>query len=566
MDIVYKIKKSTNNSLKAENEFIKMGISPILAKIFSLKSIDSYDELNEKLPIESWRDLYNINLAAETIIDAILKKKKICIVADYDADGATSCAIAVRGIRFLGGTVDFFVPNRFFHGYGLSIGVVKEVKDLLNPSLIITVDNGITSIEGVDYANGLGIGVLVTDHHLQSDVLPNALCIVNPNQKKCNFKNKALAGCGVIFYVLMATQKIMLERGLINYIPEKDISSLLDLVAIGTVADVVKLNLNNRILVRRGLGLVRNNKTKQGIVALISIINKNPKKLNSKDIAFLLAPRINAAGRLDDMSLGIKLLLSDDYEESYEMAKELDVINKTRKSIEKEMSEDFFNVDALYDTKFGKIAYKESFHEGVVGIVASRIKDRFYMPSIVFADALEDGLLKGSGRSIPEVHLKDLLDSIYCKNSGLIEKFGGHGAAAGLTIKKENLEKFAYIFDDEIKNMIGDRELINLKEIDLVLSEEEITLDLAEMIGNEIWGQGFAEPLFLANLNIREQNVLNKNHLKLKLEKSGYLFDAIWFFRNDEILKENVNFIFTLDINEFRGNVKLQLIIQNILE
>ncbi len=565
MDIIYKVKEATNDSLKAESDFIKIGITPILAKIFSLKNINSYDELNEKTPIETWKNLSNIESAAEIIIKAIVEKKKICIVADYDADGATSCAIAVRGIRFLGGVVDFFVPNRFVHGYGLSKSVVQEVKELLDPSLIITVDNGITSVEGVEVANSLGIGVLVTDHHLQADVLPNALCIVNPNQRRCNFKNKALAGCGVIFYVLMATQKIMLERGIIAYSQDKDIMSLLDLVAIGTVADVVKLNLDNRILVRGGLNLIRGNKTKQGIVALINVINKNQKKLTSKEIAFLLAPRINAAGRLEDMSLGIKLLLSDDYNESFEMAKELDIINKTRKSIEKEMSDDILNVDALYDTKFGKVAYKESFHEGVVGIVASRIKDRFYMPAIVFADALEDGLVKGSGRSIPEVHLKDLLDSVYCKNIGLIEKFGGHSAAAGLTIKKENLEKFAYAFDAEIKTMVGDRELINLKEIDLVLSEDQITLDLAGLIGNEIWGQGFGEPLFCSNLNILEQKLLNNTHLKLRLEKSGYLFDAIWFFRDHEIESENVDFVYSLGINEFRGDVKLQLFIENIL-
>lgn len=564
--IIYQVKKITEKQKEATNALIEKEIHPVMANLYTLRGIKNFEEANLPKNLESFSKLKGIEEAAKILSQAILRKEKICVVADYDVDGATACAIAVRGLKMFGANVDFVVPDRFIHGYGLQPSVVDEAIKRKNPDLIVTVDNGILSHAGIDYAHEKGIKVLVTDHHLAGDTLPNADAIVNPNQPECEFPSKALAGCGVMFYVLAALRQYMIELGVYTKEKAPNVFSLMDLVAVGTVADLVKLDKNNRILVKSGLSLIRKGVTKPGILALCEVAKKPYEKLGTMDIGFGLAPRVNAAGRLEDMSIGINCLLTDNYDTALEYANQLDNINKNRKLLESEMKAIALDLESLKTIGNTKVAYDSSFHEGVIGIVASRLKELFYRPSIVFADSHEGDFMKGSGRSIPEIHLRDALDYVYKKDPGIMVKFGGHAMAAGLTIHKNKYEDFCRLFEEAVTHFAENKDLQNIKEIDLHLESKYLTLDTAEIIQSEVWGQGFAHPLFVGEFYIIEQKILKDAHLKLVVEKDHQRFEAIWFSRNTLIDSDTANLIYTMGINEFRGNRTVQLMVENILD
>lgn len=563
-NILYEEKEITEEEIQIAKKLINNNIHPVMSYVYAFRNIKDINDLNNAEQLISFQLLENIEKSSIILRNAIQKNKRICIVADYDADGATSCAIAVRGLKMFGANVNFIVPDRIVHGYGLTPSVIDEAIKKYDPELIVTVDNGIASFDGIDYANIKGIEVLVTDHHLQGDSIPNASCIVNPNQKICNFPSKNLAGCGVIFYVLAALRDYCIKMGDYTSKTAPNVFSLLDLVAIGTVSDLVKLDKNNKILINLGLKLIRNGQAKPGIMALIEVAKKNFHNLNSIDIGFGIGPRINAAGRLKDMTIGINCLLSDDFEESMNLAYELDNINKKRKVIETQMKEESLEPDTLQGGDFVKVAYSDSFHEGVIGIVASRLKEMFYKPTIVFAPSHDDELIKGSGRSINEIHLRDAIDYVHKKNPNIIVKFGGHAMAAGLTIKKEYFEEFINLFEEAVKYFANGIIYKNTKVVDLDLFADEINLDLAQEIKKEIWGQGFPQPLFSGVFEIKQQQILKEQHSKFILEKDGYSFEAIWFFYNELIQQDKIELVYSLSINEFRNNVNVQLLIDGV--
>ncbi len=563
---IYKIKKLNSKQQKASQILKESGVHSVMADLYTLRGIENFNDINLVQRLEPYTNMKGAKEAAKILATAILRKEKICVIADYDVDGATACSVAVRGLKMFGADVDYVVPDRFIHGYGLTPSVVDEAINKKNPDLLVTVDNGIASVEGVDYANKKGLRVLVTDHHLAGDVIPEAMCIVNPNQPGCEFKNKSLAGCGVMFYVLAALRQHMIDLEIYTAKTVPNVFSLLDLVAIGTVADLVKLELNNRIIVSLGLNLIRKKQTRPGVLALIEVAKKKYHQLSTADIGFGLGPRINAAGRLEDMTIGINCLLTDNAETATKLAQQLDSINKNRRVIEGEMKEQALELPSLGETKFAKVAFGPSFHEGVIGIVASRIKELFYRPTIVFAPAHEDDLIKGSGRSIPEIHLRDAIDYVYKKRPDIIKKFGGHAMAAGLTIKKEFLQDFSDLFDEAVEHFADGRELQNIKEIDLDLPAELITIDTAENIRNEIWGQGFTQPLFVGEFKVLSQKILKDAHLKLIVEKDGRPFEGIWFFNNTLIEEETVKIVYSLDINEFRDQRNVQLLIEGFYQ
>jgi single-stranded-DNA-specific exonuclease len=563
--VLYQTKVLTKEQKSYSRKLQEQNIHPVMADLYALRGIQDFNDINLVQKLEPFTNLKGIKEAAKMLAVAILQKEKICIVADYDVDGATACTVGVRGLKMFGANVDYVVPDRFVHGYGLTPPVVDEAIKKKNPDIIVTVDNGIASHEGIDYAKKKGLKVLVTDHHLQGYTLPNADCIVNPNQNDCTFKSKSLAGCGVMFYVLAALRTYMINLGTYTDKNAPNVFSLLDLVAIGTIADVVKLDKNNRIIVRLGLNLIRKRQTRAGVLALIEVAKKKAEQLSTTDIGFGLGPRINAAGRLEDMAIGINCLLTDNPETAHKYALELNSINQNRKLIETEMKTQALDLPSLKMIGNTRVAYDSSFHEGVIGIVASRIKEQFYRPTIVFADSHDNpGLIKGSGRSIPEVHLKDVIDYVHKKNPNIIIKFGGHAMAAGLTIKHDELENFSILFEEAVNYFTEGKSLINVKEIDIDLAPHYLNLETAAAIRDEIWGQGFPQPLFKGTFKILEQKILKEAHLKLKLEKDGQIFEAIWFFVNEIIEQEDVDFVYSLGINEFMGNITLQLLIDGI--
>lgn len=559
------ILKNLTEKQNISNQLSNKGIDQVIADLYALRGVEDFNEVNLEQKLEPWSNMLNTKKAASILSEAILNKKKICVVADYDVDGATSCAIALLGIRMFGGNIDYVVPNRFVHGYGLTPAVVDEVYKRKMPDLIITVDNGISSHAGVNYANRKNIEVLVTDHHLPGSTLPDAKCIVNPNQPGDTFKYKTMAGCGVMFYVLCALRNKMLELGIYTKENVPNIYSLLDLVAIGTVADVVKLDLNNRILVNYGINLIRKGRTRAGVLALIDVCKRKRNELSTLDIGFGIGPRINAAGRLEDMSIGIQTLLTDNYDNAHNLAKRLDSINKDRKKIETDMKDLALDMPELNNYQYSKVVFSETFHEGVIGIVASRIKEMFYRPTIVFAPASEEGLIKGSGRSIPEVHMRDALDWVYKKNPDILDKFGGHSMAAGMTIKKEYLSEFCNLFDQAVKEFCFDKTLENIKEIDMDLSANQINVNLAKKLRLEIWGQGFPPPLFCGEFEIKEQKILKEQHLKLYLIKDGCEFEGIWFFQPKMFEEKFIKIAYTLDVNNFLDKESVQIMIDGVI-
>ncbi len=562
-------------------------LPPILARVYSTRNIRSASELDNSLKgLLPYQSLKGIDAAVTLLVAALQDKASILIVGDFDADGATSTAVAVRALRLMGhSNINYLVPNRFEYGYGLTPEIV-DVAQQSNPELIITVDNGIASIDGVERAKQYGIKVLVTDHHLPADRLPDADAIVNPNQAGDTFKCKSTAGVGVIFYIMLALRAALRDQDwFTTERPEPNLAELLDLVALGTVADVVPLEHNNRILVAQGIARIRAGKVSAGLKALIKVAGRNAQQLKASDMGFAIAPRINAAGRLEDMSIGIECLLCDDDVHALAIATQLDSLNHSRREIEDEMKQQAFRIlDKLLNTEKNTIdgaddvpaalcLYQQDWHEGVIGILASRIKDYFHRPVIAFATSKE-GELKGSARSIQGLHLRDVLDEVSKKHPQLIEKFGGHAMAAGLTVKKENLSEFKVAFIQQVNAHLTEDKLQNILLTDGSLNENDLKLDIAELIQNAgPWGQNFPEPVFDGQFDIIEKRIVGEKHLKLVLGCSGTdgaqqnTIDAIAFNVTDKDWPADVSrvdAVYRLDVNEFRGNRTAQLMVEHI--
>ncbi len=542
---------------------VQSGVAPLLARIYAARGIQDTAQLDTDIKrLLPFSLLKNAEQMACFLADAIADRKKMLIVADYDADGATACAVAMRGLSALGASVDFIVPNRFEYGYGLTPEIVQLAKQS-EPDILLTVDNGIASVEGVAEANRLGMQVLVTDHHLPGDALPNALCIVNPNQPGCTFPSKHLAGVGVMFYVLMALRAEMRKRGAFDGQPEPNLGNLLDLVALGTVADVVKLDDNNRILVQQGLQRIRAGRSCAGIQALLQVARRQATQATSYELGFIVGPRLNAAGRLEDMGLGIRCLLTDDEAEAGDIATRLDALNKERRSIEADMQESALaDLDSFDPADAWSLAlFNEEWHQGVIGILASRLKDKFHRPVIAFARS-QTGELKGSGRSIAGLHLRDALDLVSKRHPHLIQKFGGHAMAAGLTISEANLNEFRQAFEVIAQELLDAESLVKTIATDGPLETREFTLSIARDLQRQVWGQGFPEPLFEGDFRVQTQRIVGEKHLKLKLSSPAGSFDAIRFF-SSEPAPDTIHAVYSLSVNEYNGSESLQLIVRH---
>ncbi|MBF8176974.1 MAG: single-stranded-DNA-specific exonuclease RecJ [Burkholderiaceae bacterium] len=540
------------------------GVHPVMARLYAARGLLDLKELNSELTaLIPPPGLLQIDVAASYLADAIAAKKKLIIVADYDCDGATACAVALRGLRAMGAIVDFIVPNRFEYGYGLTPEIVALAVREKTPDVIVTVDNGIASIDGVAEANRRGIDVVVTDHHLPADTLPAARVIVNPNQPDCGFPSKNLAGVGVMFYVLLALRAEMRKRGIFDAQTQPKLDSLLDLVALGTVADVVKLDANNRILVAQGLKRMRAGRMHAGVAALFRAAGREARRASPFDLGFALGPRLNAAGRLSDMSLGIECLTTDDEGRAWAIAQQLDEINRERRSIEADMQDTALLLLENFNPqdKTTISVFDPSWHQGVIGIVASRLKDKFYRPTITFADA-GDGWIKGSGRSIAGFHLRDALDLVSKHAPTLIDKFGGHAMAAGLTIRADALDAFTAAFEAVGKDWLDQNQLERVVETDGPLETAYFTTQFIELMEAQVWGQGFAPPVFCDEFRVVNQRILKERHLKLTLEKDGASYDAIWFGHIDS-LPNRARVAFRLDANEFNGRTRVQLLVEH---
>ncbi len=552
------------------------GLDPLLAQIFASRGINSVQELERDLrALLPFKELLGIDQAVKVLFQALEQNKHILIVGDFDADGATSTALAVTALRNLGAQkVSYIVPNRFEYGYGLTPEIVAYAAQQ-TPDVLITVDNGISSIEGVASAKARGWQVVVTDHHLPGAQLPDADAIVNPNQHNDPFKSKAIAGVGVIFYVMLALRSHCREHNWFERqgIPEPNMAELLDLVALGSVADVVPLDQNNRILIHQGLARIRGGFGRPGILALLEIAGKNPAKLVASDLGFIVGPRLNAAGRLSDMSKGIECLLSPDMSSARHLAQELDNLNRERKEIEWDMREQALqNLKHIkMDKKLpvGLCIFDENWHQGVIGILASRIKELHHRPVIAFAMS-GDKEIKGSARSITGLHIRDVLDSIASQHPGLVTKFGGHAMAAGLTIPRENFDAFSEAFDQEVRKHLNESELCGQILSDGELTQTQLNLRTAELIRDAgPWGQGFPEPLFDGAFAVVQQRLLKEKHLKLTLKSSDNTFiDAIAFnIDNNQWPNyrcDHVHVAYRLDINEWQERRQVQLIIEYI--
>lgn len=552
-------------------------LPPLLNRILSSRGVTSETEIQYKLGLlEKPSSLKGVDRAVDLLVAALQNQERLLIVGDFDADGATSCALSILVLRAMGfHSVDFLVPNRFEYGYGLTPEIVDVALES-KPDIIITVDNGIASIDGVAHANTQGIKVIVTDHHLQGEVLPEAEAIINPNQKACVFPSKNLAGVGVIFYLLSALRAKLRERNWFddNKIKEPNMADYLDLVALGTVADVVPLDHNNRILVHQGIQRVRAGKARPGILALLQVAGKNYQKLTSQDFGFIIGPRLNAAGRLDDISIGIQCLLTDNIDLARELASELDGLNRDRRAIESSMQKEALDsLEALSldesDLPWGLCLYRESWHQGVVGILASRIKDKIHRPVIAFAK-VDDSTIKGSARSIAGLHIRDVLDRIATQNPQVLQKFGGHAMAAGLTLSLDNFTAFSSLFDQVVRDELDHEQLQETILTDGELESHDFDLGIAHGLQQAgPWGQGFPEPLFDGEFLVVNQRLVGEKHLKLTLalpEKPQQLIDGIAFNINVEEWPahevERVRLVYQLSVNEFRGKETLQLIVR----
>lgn len=559
---------------EAELNLIKNGINPWVARSLVLRNVIDPDIAKGNYRIKPFHILKDMSNLARNLANAIENEDKIVIVADYDCDGATSCAIGLTGLKAMGANIDFIVPNRFKHGYGLSPSVVDLVVPM-KAKWILTVDNGISCQEGVDYANSKGIKVLITDHHLpaKNKPNPNAVALVNPNQEGDTSGLNNMAGCGVIYYTLAAVREELLSRKYFKDDVGPNLADWLDLVALGTVADVVKLDDNNRWLVKQGLRRIRAGKVRPGIKALFDIAGKDTNNAISQDFGFAVGPRINAAGRLEDMTIGIRCLIADNYKEASILAMELDDLNTRRKNIENEMKEFAWETIDLEGQKdrMTKVVYGHDFHEGVIGIVAGRIKETTDCPTIVFAPAEgedneqgEPTLIKGSGRSVPTLHLRDALDLVFKNKPYIFKAFGGHAMAAGLTIYKKHLEEFKDEFDNAVKTLLNNEPYKKILEIDGDLLATDISVRTAEILNNEVWGQGFPEPLWASYFKVLDARLIGKdeNHVKLLLEKDNHRWDAIQFFNTDlPQIGQQIHVAYRIGINEFNNKIMAQIMI-----
>ena len=540
------------------------GLHPALARIYAARGIKAGSELDDGLAglIPPSR-LRGVADAATLLADAIEADAKMLIVADYDCDGATACAVGVRGLRAMGARVDYIVPNRFEYGYGLTPAIV-ELAATREPEVLITVDNGIASVEGVAAAQAMGMTTVITDHHLPGDALPAADVIVNPNQPGCTFPSKALAGVGVMFYTLLALRAELRTRGAFDDGKGPNLASLLDLVALGTVADVVPLDRNNRILVSQGLARMRAGQMCAGVRALFSAAGREPARASTFDMGFGLGPRLNAAGRLADMSLGIECLITDDVARAMNIAQELDRLNRERRSIEADMQSDaMLTLDGFDPGERASIAlFEPSWHQGVIGIVAGRIKEKFHRPVVAFAPG-DEGEIKGSGRSIAGLHLRDALDLVSKQMPELILKFGGHAMAAGLTIRANDFDRFAAAFEAVVKAMIDPADLTRRIETDGPLETGYMTLETARHLENAIWGQSFPAPVFDDVFEVDKQRLLKDRHLKLALRKNNTRFEAI-FFNYAEPVPATIHAAYRLTVNEYNGVSSVQLMLEHI--
>lgn len=573
------IRRDINTQLKLPNS-----LHPVLAKVLAARSLSSAAELEYTLDkLLPYQGLHQIDSAVELLCQHLAKRSHILIVADFDADGATSCAVAMRGLQAMGATkVSYVVPNRFEFGYGLTPEIVT-VAAQQQPDLIITVDNGISSVEGVAAARAMAIDVLITDHHLPGQDLPNANAIVNPNQAGDTFASKYLAGVGVMFYVLMALRAKLKENAWFEAekIAVPNLAQWLDLVALGTVADVVPLDHNNRILVEQGLRRIRQGRCSAGINAMLQIAGRNQSRLSTSDLGFAVGPRLNAAGRLQDMKLGIECLLSDTMSQALTIAQQLDDLNKERREIESQMRDEAIAGldDLAFDvsTLHGVCVYRKDWHQGVVGLVAARVREHLHRPVIAFANSSESEL-KGSARSIPGLHIRDALDTVAARYPNLIDKFGGHAMAAGLSLASENYEEFTQRFNEVVEELLRDEDLQDCIHSDGELNATELNLDFAEVLrGAGPWGQHFPEPLFDGIFEIVQKRIVGSKHLKMTLRMPGQLgvstnsrsrpIEAIAFNTTDDDWPGNVQRVhiaYKLDINEYRGECTPQLLVDHI--
>jgi len=556
-------------------------LDPLLQRIYQCRGISNPDQLERRLSCLPQPDLMS-GMAAATnrLANALQNQQAILIVGDFDADGATSSALMVLALKAMGFIhVEFLVPNRFEYGYGLTAEIV-DLAAQSNPDLIITVDNGISSVDGVARANSLGIEVVITDHHLPGEQLPDAAAIVNPNQRGCEFPTKNLAGVGVAFYLLCALRARLRDQQWFGQqnIPEPNMSSWLDLVALGTVADVVPLDQINRALVYQGLLRIRAGHCRPGIQALLRIAGKNPARLMAADLGFALGPRINAAGRLDDISLGIQCLLADDHQQATQTAQALDELNQDRKHIEAGMQREALSIVEQLSMDSDNLPaalclFQPEWHQGVVGLLASRLKEKFHRPVVAFARG-DQGELKGSSRSVPGLHIRDALDAVATKHPGLITKFGGHAMAAGLSLDEGNLAAFQQAFQAQVASAISDDDLQAKLLTDGSLESTQLSMGTAELLREAgPWGQLFPEPCFEGIFRIVQQRIVGESHLKLLLapqDQPEMAIDAIWF-NIDTARWPNpdaglVRCVYRLDINEFRGAQSLQLMVQHLAE
>jgi single-stranded-DNA-specific exonuclease len=550
------------------------GLHPLLARLFAARGVTTSDELDDALARLLPPDtMTGAREAARQLADAMAAKLRLCIVADYDCDGATACAVGVRGLKLLGAplgfdSVSYLVPDRVVDGYGLTPAIARRVKES-GADVLITVDNGIASVDGVRTAHELGLRVVVTDHHLPGPQLPADCVIVNPNQPGCAFESKSIAGVGVMFYVLLALRAELRERGVFDAKNQPRIDALLPLVALGTVADVVKLDGNNRRLVAQGLKRVRAGALPAGMVALFGAAGRRVEAASGFDFGFALGPRLNAAGRLADMTLGIECLLTDDPARADELARTLDGINRERKAIEGEMREQALEMaEAMFDEGEepppAMVLFDPDFHEGVVGIVASRLKDKLHRPTFVFAASAAPGKeheLKGSGRSIPGFHLRDALDLVAKRHPGVLLRFGGHAMAAGCTIDEEHLDTFEQALQQVAHEWLDAATLQRRLEADGVLDRQYRRPDLVDVLQSHVWGQGFAPPVFCEEVRVVSQRIVGEKHLALKLQHQGDAVDGIWF-GHTEPLPERVKIAFRLELDEWQGQRRVRFLVE----
>src|SRR5438093_658980 len=549
--------------LRLHDQLVREGLHPVLARVCAARGISRRGELEDALSgLIPPSELMNSERAAALLADAIAAGKRMLIVADYDCDGATACAVGMRALSAFGANVGYLVPNRFEFGYGLTPEIVALAAPS-KPELLITVDNGIASVEGVAAAGRLGIEVIVTDHHLPGSELPRAAAIVNPNQPGCAFPSKSLAGVGVMFYVMLALRAELRKRGAFTGKEEPNLGDVLDLVALGTVADVVPLDFNNRVLVARGLKRIRAGRMQEGVRALFAVAGHYPSRASGFDLGFLLGPRLNAAGRLSDMSLGIECLTTDDRGRALEIARQLDDLNRARRAIEADMQ-------ALADQLMAELSvgesssislYDPSWHQGVVGILAGRVKDRHNRPTFAFAPA-GAGEIRGSGRSIAGLHLRDALDLVAKRGPGLLLRFGGHAAAAGLTLRPADFARFAEGFEAVARELLSPGQLARAVETDGSLEPAYLDLGLAQLLEGQIWGQGFPQPLFCDEFEVLGQRVVGEKHLKLRLARAGRSVEAMRFNALDP-LPSPLRAAYRLSVNEFNGMQNLQLLIEH---